>query len=216
MKFPEVKSYREFLRTYGDGQSTDEIFSKKRASAETSYHKAKSTYGANAEALGEAGLEGSGYAAYLSDKAKGTHAQAMEEIALAKAEEENKRFTSYEKYLTNMRKQEDSLEGQIHRTVLSSRTTSIESALRVAEIYGLSGERARAAVESAVSLNIQRKKQEILDRIRTKRISPERAVLFGETYGLPADVVEEIRAFAEKLYGYNGLQAAYDNYTQAN
>ena len=42
MKFPEVKSYREFLRTYGDGQSTDEIFSKKRASAETSYHKAKS------------------------------------------------------------------------------------------------------------------------------------------------------------------------------
>lgn len=214
MKLPEVKSYREFLMRYDSGEG--ENITKKRKQAEVTRDKSQSGYGVTAEGLSEAGLSKSGYASFLDNKAKERYMHTQDEIAEALIEEENRKYTSYEKYLDAMRKEEDGLESKIHRAILSSKTTSFESAMRLAELYGLSGERARASVENALQLNIEKKKHSIMDYIRTQRISPERAVAYGESHGLPKDVVDEIRAFAERLYGVNALRGENEGYGTQN
>ena len=216
MKLPKIKSYREFLKTYGEGESVEDIYSAERKKALMTYDKSKSTYAQNAERLASQGLSGSGYAGYLDDVAKANHQNAMAAIAHAKAQEEQKRYASYEDYLDSMRKEQDSLEGQVHRTILSSRTIDTNEAMRVAQIYGLSGSAAKNVVDYAVRVNIERKKEDILDKIRTERTSPERAAWLGEMYGLPEEIIGEIRAFAQKLYGVNALMAKYQNYNSSN
>ncbi len=216
MKLPKIKTYREFLKTYGSGEGTDEMFSKERKRVEQTFDKAQSTYGANAEALSSAGLSRSGYASYLDEQARGAYQEARSEVALAEQAEENKRFSSYEAYLEKMRKEEDSAETQVHRTILSSKTTDMESGMRLASIYGLSGDAARKVVEYAIKLNVERKRQDILDKIRTQRTSPQRAEEYARLYHLPEDVVKEIKEFAGKLYGYNALAIQYEQYEKAN
>ncbi len=216
MKLPKIKSYREFLKTYGDGKSVEQTYATERKKALETYDKAKSTYAPNAERLAREGLVGSGYASYLDDVAKADHRNAMAGIARAEVQEEQKRYASYEDYLDSMRKEQDSLEGQVHRTILSSRTINTSEAMRVAEIYGLSGSAAKNVVDYAVRVNIERKKEDILDKIRTERTSPERATWYGEIYGLPEEIIEEIRTFAKKLYGVNALMAKYQNYNSSN
>ena len=216
MALPRVKSYREFLRTYSGAEQTDAAFSKKKKEAQRTFDEAQSTYGATAEALANVGLSKSGYASYLNEKAKGALSAAKADIAGAEATEETKRRSSYEKYLEGLEKQRSTAKAQLHRALLSSKTTSLDSAMRIAEIYGLSKNEAKESVESAVALNVEFKKQQILDKIRTERISAERAVYYGQNYGLPEDVIEELRAFAEQLYGKSASGLNYEDYQQAN
>lgn len=214
MKTLKTKSYREFLKTYAANSSED--FSERRKEAQRVLDRTGSAYGTNAESLAMAGLQKSGYASYLNERAKENYQKEKSRIATEEAVEESKRFSSYEKYLDDIRKQSISTKRQIHRSILGAKTTNLEHAMRIARIYGLSNEEARETVESAVEINIQSKKQEILDRIRTERISAERAVYYGKTYGLPEDVIEEIKRFAEELYGEHANDLSYDDYTQAN
>lgn len=216
MKLPKIKSYREFLKTYGEGESVEDIYSSERKRALETYDKSQSTYAPNAERLASEGLTASGYASYLDDVAKAKFQGVQAEIARAERQEEHERYASYENYLDSMRREQDSLEGQVHRTILSSRTINTNEAMRVAEIYGLSGSAAKNVVDFAVRVNIERKKEDILDKIRTERTSPERAAWLGEMYGLPEEIIEEIRAFAKKLYGVNALMAKYQNYNSSN
>ena len=215
MKTLKTKSYREFLKTYA-AQNGYEDFSEKRKEAQRTFDRAESTYGIQAEALAMAGLQKSGYASYLNERAKENYKKQKNQIAMEEATEENKRFSSYEKYLDDIRKQSITAKGQIHRSILSSKTTNLEHAMRIARIYGLSDEDARETAESAVEVNILSRKQEILERIRTERISAERAVYYGKTYGLPEDVIEELRRFAEELYGEHAGNLSYDDYKPAN
>ena len=66
MQLPRIKSYREFLETYKSGVGADAVSAQKRKKAGVEYARSKSTYGARAESLAEAGLSRSGYADYLA------------------------------------------------------------------------------------------------------------------------------------------------------
>ena len=215
-KTSNIKSYTEFLKTYENGEAVEETFAKKRRAARQTLDKSASTYGSTAEALASSGLTGSGYASYLNKKAEGAYQKAEGEIALAKQTEENKRIASYEKYLEGIRKEQQSVYGQIHRSILSSKTTNYENAMKIARIYGLTDEEAKASVESAIALNIETKKQAIVDKIRSNRTSGERAVYYAQEAGLPEEVAEELREFAESLYGSGSQDTSYQNYQQAN
>lgn len=214
-KASKAKTYLEFLKTYDGSELTDKTFAKRRQEATGTFDKSQSTYGTNAEYLATKGLTGSGYAKYLDDKAKRTLTQSEGAIASLQEAEQKKRFSSYETYLKQLEKEKTKVYGQIHRSILSTKTTNLDKALQIARIYGLSDEEARESVENAVALNIETKKQEILTKIRNNRTTSERAVSYGQKAGLPEDVIEELREFAEKLYGASSSDD-YQNYTQAN
>lgn len=211
MQLPRIKSYREFLETYKSGVGADAVSAQKRKKAGVEYARSKSTYGARAESLAEAGLSRSGYADYLADSAKGEHQTRLSEIALEERTLENEQLNSYASYLNEMRRIEDSAEGYVHRSLISSGTFDKESGMRLARIYGLSEEKARRVVDYAIGINIEEKRMDILDRIRTNRTSPERAEEIARIYNLPEEIVEEVKAFAAKLYGPNALWIDYYN-----
>ena len=216
MAYQKPKSYREFLEIYGNGRNTDSTYKEARREAQATYDSQRSTYGAGAESLASAGLTGSGYAAYLDTKAKRSLESTSAKLALAQDNANRTQYASYQKYLDGIEKQKLSAKTQLYRSLVSIRMTNLDSALRLAGVYGLSKEEARESAQSAVEASIQTLKQEIMDKIRTERTSGERAAYYGETYGLPEEVIQELRAFAERLYGKSTEGLSYENYEQAS
>ena len=216
MAYPKAKSYREFLESYGGAKYTEAAFKKARVEAQVAYDREKSAYGDTAEALAAAGLTRSGYRDYLRSKAQAALEGAREKISLKEAQKSEEQFASYQKYLDGIEKQKISARTKLYRTLLSTRTTRLDTALRMASVYGLTDTDAKESAESAIRQNVEIIKQELMDKIRTERTSSERAAYYGETYALPEDVIKELTAFAERLYGKSSQGTSYDNYTDAN
>ncbi len=214
-----IKSYKEYLKTFETGKSTDEMKKEGEAQIEVEFDKSASTYGANAEQLAQSGLTASGYATFLDDRAKKTKLAKLDELTEEVAEEENARRRAYSDYLRKQTSAQATIRRRVHSSIISSGTTSQQLALDIAASYGLTDEEALQIATNAVAVNVDKRKMEIMTYIRTQQISPERAVMYGESYGLPEEALEEIREYASKLLyyspGYN-FEDVLNTYKNAN
>lgn len=213
MSKTKFKSYEEFLSEQGSNPTAKYYDTLGRIEKE--FRTQKSTYGKSAEALDERGLSTSGYASFLDDKSVRQRAAQLSDAQSTRQREEAQLRGGYESYLSNAKKQLFTIESRAQSAILSTETVDELLALDIAKGAGLSEERASAVAKRAVALNINKRKAAIMDYVRKQMISPESAVLYGEAYGLPAETLEELRAYAEKVQKRNGgvnLDEELDSY----
>ena len=191
------KSYEEYLAEQKSKPS--ERFYDSLRKIEKEFQAQRSTYGTNAESLGEKGLSGSGYAAFLDAGAMRSRKAKQADAASTLLAEQAEQKSGYQSYLTNEKKRLYSLERSVQSSILASETVDSKLALEMARGAGLSDEHARAVAKRAVALNVNKKKFTIMNYIRKQMISPANAVLYGEAYGLPEYALKEIYDYAVKL-----------------
>ena len=98
-EYVQAQSYADYLTRTGMAGAAQKQYDATVRAAETDYEKSKAMYGANAEALGRAGLTGSGYGDYLTGAGFSAMQGAKVAAADTKALTEAQQRSDYANYL---------------------------------------------------------------------------------------------------------------------
>lgn len=107
-----AQSYGDWLAAGGMAGAAQKAYNDAVRAAETDYEKSKAMYGANAEALGRAGLTGSGYGDYLTGAGFSGMQGAKVAAADTKALTEAKQRSDYASYLMGVQQTNAQLQAQ--------------------------------------------------------------------------------------------------------
>lgn len=107
-----TQSYTDWLMAGGMAGAAQKAYNEAVRAAETDYEKSKAMYGANAEALGRAGLTGSGYGDYLTGAGFSGMQGAKVAAADTKALTEAKQRSDYASYLMGVQQTNAQLQSQ--------------------------------------------------------------------------------------------------------
>lgn len=107
-----AQSYGDWLMAGGMAGAAQKAYNDAVRAAETDYEKSKAMYGANAEALGRAGLTGSGYGDYLTGAGFSGMQGAKVAAADTKALTEAKQRSDYASYLMGVQQTNAQLQAQ--------------------------------------------------------------------------------------------------------
>ena len=108
----QAQSYGDWLAAGGMAGAAQKAYNEAVRAAETDYEKSKAMYGANAEALGRAGLTGSGYGDYLTGVGFSGMQGAKVAAADTKALTEAKQRSDYASYLMGVQQTNAQLQAQ--------------------------------------------------------------------------------------------------------
>lgn len=167
--------------------------------AEAAYAKASPTYGAAAEAIGSAGLTGSGYAEYLSAAAEKQRQNALAAAEEGLAARRASLSDSYKEYLENYRKEQEKTYLAVTSKIASGNSLNYEAAYRYARGAGLSEEDARRAAGYGVSSAERRIRSSAARYIFSHHLTAAEARTYARGLGLSDEAVSLLADYADRV-----------------
>ncbi len=199
----EALGYADYLRENGT-EGADSAYLEAMREAEREHAEGQIGYGRKGEAIREAGLGGSGYAAYLEAENARRKNEASEAAASEKRKEQLKLEGGYADYLAAYKKQQESKMSTAVRTILSENFESPEDAYRYALSIGLADERAKTVRDMSEAYGSDGYRNAslsaritMLNYISRSRMSYEEAYRYALALGAPEETAEQIARFAE-------------------
>ena len=211
----EKESYESYTKK--NGIDSRAIYDMGLIEAETDYKKSRAEYGALAENLASNGLTGGGYSDYLTGKAYSEMQKKKGELLRDYTENERKNRTSYEGYLSGLKKQENdamkdyldflvTLEKQngsgytkAIKEISSGGIVDYESAYALALRSGLNEDDAKSAAEIGVRVSKDKRNKEIIKTVIAKEMIRGEAFYYALSLGLSEEEAVEIADHAENI-----------------
>ncbi len=195
----EPSSFASWIRKHG----ATELRTITPDAAATVRAKSAPTYGKTAEQLFEKGLQGSGYARYLSDEAERVFANTKNTYQTELSQTKEKNLRGYARYLTSHKNQQDTLKKQMIDRIGRGESFNTESAYHQAIAAGLTDENARTAAELGVAAAKERATSRLLKMILEKRLSWSRTENYALSLGFTQ---QEAKRFSEYAALVNGVK----------
>lgn len=164
--------------------------------------KESSSWGSNNRLINNKGLQNSGYADYLDEKAEKTleYGKAALKDSYAKAEAEN--LSSYAAYLDKHQKQIDSTKKSVLSHLVNNEILDLNTAIAYGVNAGLSFEDAKAMGESAYQTAKKRIANDILKQAVSLGLDRTGAKQLGVKMGLSTIDAEQIAKEVEEMLQY--------------
>lgn len=198
-----AKSYADFIsESYG----TEPRLAHERALSDAAreYSESAVGYGRRGEALADAGLMDSGYAAYLEQERERAFDEAKLEANRELRAWESLAKQGYAKYLEEYRKTQESRMSSAVRILLSDNFGSGEQAYRYGLSIGLEDERAQMLRDMSEAYGADQFRDStlsarinMLNNITGKHMSYEQAYRYALALGAPEETAERIARYAE-------------------
>ena len=203
------QSYADWLRL--NGINAEKIYSDSISDITVDYARAKSQYGANAEALARLGLNSSGYSDYLSGKAYGEMQKSKSNAKSKYVESTNKNAAGYEDYLSQYTKAENKIFESIVDEISGKGIIDFTQAYSYAIGAGLGEDAAKAAAKTGSDLSRTALKKSIVNTVITKQLTSGEAKEYALQLGLGEEEADEIAEFAKKTNEYVSYSGSYTN-----
>ncbi len=193
----EPTTFASWIRKYGETG----INALTPDGAATVRAKSLPTYGKNAEALFEKGLQGSGYARFLSEKATRDFSAAKQKYAAETAKTREQNLSGYARYLTSHKEKQETLRKQMIDRIGRGESLDAENAYRQAIAAGLTEENAKAAADLGIAAAKERKTSRLIDMILKERLSQKRVEEYARAMGFAEDEIKRLGLYAYVIGG---------------
>lgn len=150
-----------------------------------------------AEALSDAGLLKSGYAAYLKKQADDALAKGYANAAKEYRNSRDTSFKSYGDYLKNVAEKNAVSYENVYNAIKKKGTVKESEAYEYALEEGLSDADARRAAKTATEETLTALKKKIIAVVQRDGMGREHAIAYAVGQGLPEEFAEEIGDYAD-------------------
>ena len=207
-----AKSYSDYIKDTGSSYKSD--YSRAMQKAALNYTKRLAGYGATAEGLANAGISG-GYAARLDDMAKESYIGEAEALYENKAAAESELLSGYRKYLESFTKQRDTLKKNVREQLMKGEVISPDSLYSYGIGAGLTEAEAKEISDSVYKSLRLKVMGDILSRVASLTLDPERAVMLATDKGLNRSDVDLLRKRALEYYSPSTTDSSYLDYLES-
>ena len=174
-----------------------------------------SSYGQNKLNISNKGLQNSGYARYVDDRADDLYNRDLSKLESARNEAQYKALGGYASYLEGYEKSKDALKNSVASHLISSGIANLDEAVSYAISRGLGKEDAIAIGHEAYSINKQRIFNDILSQVASLGLDRDGAVMLAEKMGLST---QDAHTFGdeieEMLKHYGSISKDYLEYLE--
>lgn len=205
----KVKSYGEWLSEEGSDPAA--AYREEVDRADDEYRRSGAYYGASGESLGQAGLGGSGYGAYLNGQRYAAWQKRLSEAYRTYRADEDKSRSRYADYLAGEREAATGRTDSALSALLNRGVTDYESAMAYALQSGVGEEDARNIATIAVAMNGETKvsaatRRTLAEYIAKNNLSRSAAVSYAMACGMSEEEAEEFYRNACNINGgyYSG------------
>ena len=190
-------SYEDWLRK--GGIDTQRDFNDAAKAAAQEYDRSLATYGANAEAMAQAGLSGSGYSDYLTGNAYAARQRSIDTARQTKTLADN---ASRQGYLNYLEDYENTQRGNIGAAIenLAAMGLKGESAKNYLGMMGISGDYADYITGVVEEMSAETPdKQALLSNLLSNGITGEAALSYAKYLGFDDATASEVVSMADQL-----------------
>ena len=212
--FPKApKTYEEYLKEekidyQGDYQSGVKDAKVKRA-------KSLAGYGVTAEHLGDMGLSGSGYAAYLDKTAEESYSSDLKDLGKKRSEAAEDSVKSYRDYLEDYEREQISTARSIRTELEKSGITDKSRLFNMARGMGADERYAEMISASVYEKGKNESFERLLPKLLTLGADYETARSLALEMGLDKSAAEELAERVKFYYnGYSGYADSYLKYLE--
>ena len=190
-------SYEDWLRK--GGIDTQRDFNDAAKAAAQEYDRSIAGYGANAEAMAQAGLSGSGYSDYLTGNAYAARQRSIDTARQTKTLADN---ASRQGYLNYLEDYENTQRGNIGAAIekLAAMGLTGESAKNYLGMMGISGDYADYITGVVEEMSAETPdKQALLSNLLSNGITGEAALSYAKYLGFDDATASEVVSMADQL-----------------
>ena len=203
-KTSSAEGYADWVKSYGIDSKN--IYDSSIRDITADYERAKSGYGANAEALASLGLNGGGYSDYLAGKAYSGMQKRKSGARDKYTENERSNLSGYLSYVEGMRKESEEAEKEASKkysaivdTIANAGITDYDKAYEYAQKAGLSDEDADSAARSANSIAYSKVFSDAFLTVIEKSFDEGQAEEYALAMGLTPEDAARISYYADRI-----------------
>lgn len=203
-----IEDYTAANRTAAGADFGDAM---KKASLD--YRRSLPTYGILGSKLGTYGLEDSGYASYLGDKARSEYGSAVTEARAELMKSDNALMSGYSKYIEKLAADKSTLRRKVQDRLISRRVYDMDAAYGYGVAAGLTPEEARTISTTVYNSLRGDAKKKVIDRAISLRLDAEGAKKYALSMGLnEADAIAVADEAQDLLKHYSDYTDGYWDY----
>lgn len=203
-----IREYAAENRTAADAD-----FGNALKEASLDYRRSLPSYGVLGSKLDTYGLDGSGYANYLSDKARGEYDSAVTEAKAGLMKSNNSLMNGYSKYIEQFATDRSALRRNVQDKLISRRVYDMDAAYDYGISAGLTPEEARTISTTVYNSLRGDAKKKVIDRAISLRLDAEGTKKYAISMGLnEADAISVADEAADLLKHYSEYTDGYWDY----